>query len=110
MLLAFTVSARADELNWQPAIVGIGLLTAPIALTDSYNTYGHALELEGFSYAATDIFDRFLPSNDWFVGPLLVGMADSAYRIGEMNGGDKEAGKELVCDFFGVIGRVTVKF
>jgi len=97
--------------NWQPAIVGTGLILAPMALQSPDLSWGHGMELEGWSYAATDVFGRFLPKGFWFLSPIVIGAVDGLYRKGEMN--DKAstalATRKLGCDLLGVVGRVAVE-
>ena len=108
LLVAPKLHAEEPNLDWKAAGVGMGLLISPLAVTDPYLSWGHAIELEGWSYAATDIFGRFLPKDFWYIAPLMVLAVDSTYRAGE--GFEKKGtGEKYACDLLGIAGRVTVE-
>lgn len=100
---------KYGDADWQPAFVGMGLLVAPIKLTSKDNSWGHAIELEGWSYAATDIFGRFLPKEQWYMAPVIVTLIDLIYRTGEDGSLNDLHRRELACDLLGVAGRVAVE-
>lgn len=98
--------AYADELqpfDLKPAIVGTVLLIDTLPFVNKDLSWGHSIELEGWSYAATDIIGRFLPKEAWPMAPVIVTVFDVMYRIGEPNQG------KLACDLLGVFGRVCVE-
>ena len=96
------------EVDWKPVGIGTGLLVAPIPMASSDLSWGHTIELEGWSYAATDIFGRFLPKDYWFLSPIMVTVVDTMYRAGE--GLDQDlTRRKLACDLLGVAGRVTIE-
>lgn len=103
------IGCYADEpkLDYQALGTGIGLLAAPIPLADGQLSWGHAIELEGFSFAATDIGKRILPKDLDFVAPVAVGVLDLMYRAGE-GLESPTIQKKLVCDWLGVLGRVSL--
>ena len=107
LLVCGTAQAQEKNLpNWQPAIVGAGLIFAPVALQSNDLSWGHGMELEGWSYAATDILGRFLPKDFWFLSPIVIGAVDGMYRAGENT---PLAYRKLACDLTGVLGRVAVE-
>lgn len=108
LVLAGMAHADEPQLDYRPLGVGVGMLIAPIGMTDSGLPWGHAIELEGFSYAATDIMDRLVPEKP-FLGLVIIGAADILYRSGEDLGQDLTR-RKLACDLLGVLGRVSVDF
>lgn len=110
MLAAMACRLHAEEPNpdWKAAEVGTGLLLAPVPVTSPDLSWGHAIELEGWSYAATDVFGRFLPKDQWFLAPVMVGVLDTVYRAGEGLDGDLTR-RKLACDLLGVVGRVSLE-
>ena len=123
-LLAITASLHAegrDELKpeWKAAVVGIGLMTAPIPLLgngleywNSTNLASGAVCLEGWGYAATSIFGTFLPPKVNYLAPFIVGGIQGAYRLSQLSN-DRKANdlalRKLACDWLGVLGWVTIQ-
>lgn len=102
-------NANADEpkLDYQAIGTGVGLLAVPAPFTGSDLSLGHTWELEGFSYAATDVMGRILPKYVGWVAPVLIASADLLYRSGEGLENDLTR-RKLACDWLGVLGRVSV--
>ncbi|HVZ80282.1 MAG TPA: hypothetical protein VHE12_05690 [bacterium] len=115
-LLAWLLSAALQaaqtepKLNWAPALTGVSLLMGPIPLSSQDLPWGHALELEGWSYAATDIFQRFLPKGyGWLAYPIVLAV-DAIYRAGELNQGhDDLALRKGLCDLGGIVAHAEVE-
>lgn len=108
-LLSLVGVAGADEpkLDLQSSLVGAGLLIAPAPFTGPDLSLGHAWELEGFSYAVTDIGERILPKGYQFMSPIAVGLLDGFYRGGEGFGNDLIR-RKFICDLLGILGRVSL--
>jgi hypothetical protein len=104
--VAFDGTSSPTQLDYRPIGTGVGLLVLPIGMSDSQLPWGHAIELEGFSYAATDIMERVIHEKPW-VGPVIIGAADILYRSGEDLSQDLTR-RKLACDLLGVVGRVAV--
>lgn len=108
-LAFFTSFCFADEhkLDYQALGTGVGLLAAPAPFTGTDLSLSHTWELEGFSYAATDVMGRILPKDIGWAAPVLIASADLLYRSGE--GLENElTRRKLACDWLGVLGRVSV--
>jgi|SRR6185369_729827 len=89
--------------------VGTGLLFAPLPFTNKDLSLGHSLELEGFSYAATDVGYRFFPKDLKWLSPVLVLLLDFGYRSEQFGkGNDDLAWRKFCCDVLGVVARVTI--
>lgn len=104
--------AHAEDFDpVKASLVGVGMLVAPLAVADPQLSVGHSWELEGFSYAATDIFYRFFPKDFKFMAPVLVGSLDLMYRIGELRGtkADDLVCRKLSMDLTGVLARVVIE-
>lgn len=99
----------ADEpkLDYQALGTGVGLLAAPAPFVGNDLSLGHTWELEGFSYAATDVMGRLFPKDLNWVAPILMASADLLYRSGEGLENDLTR-RKLACDWLGVLGRVSV--
>lgn len=105
------LASYADEprLDYQALGTGVALLVAPAPFSGNGLDLMHdGWELEGFSYAATDILDRAFPKELNWLSPVLVGSADLLYRTGE--GMDDLTRRKLVCDLLGVAARVSLDF
>ena len=102
---AWGICEGAETKPWQPVIVGTGMMTATIPFTSDTLSWGHSIELEGWSYAATDVFGRIIGDKNWWAAPLFVAMLDGLYRAGEKN-----SGNQLMCDYLGILGATTVHF
>jgi hypothetical protein len=98
---------HADEpqLDWRPAVVGASILFVPIPFTGNGLPWGTGIELAGFSYAGTDIGMRVLPKGWKWLSPIIVGVLDTAYRVGENS---DLAYRKLACDLTGVFARVSI--
>ena len=108
---AFAKPVHAEQnADWKPAIVGTGLLLAPIPVCGNGLEWGHAIELEGFSYAETDIVARFLPENVRPVAPFLCFFVNTIYRVGELSGGkgDDLVIRKAIADDLGIVGWVSI--
>ena len=113
-LFSLANAEPADEtLNYKPVAVGMGFLLVPICLTGDSNglDWGHAIELEGFSYAETDIIADFLPKDFKFMAPIISLGANSLYRIGELTGkpSDDLIYRKIIADDLGIAGWVVLK-
>ena len=108
LILSATV-CLADEpkLDYQALGTGVGLLVAPAPFIGSDLSLGHSWELEGFSYAATDVMGRILPKEVNWASPTLIASADLLYRAGEGLNNDLIR-RKLACDWLGVLARVEV--
>lgn len=105
------ISANADE--YDPAksiVVGVSLLTLPIAFTDQDLSVGHSWEIEGFSYAACDVGCRILPKKFWFMSPIFLAVLDSMYRTGELGQGqDNLIFRKWALDGIGILSSTVTR-
>ena len=113
-LFSLANAEPADEtLNYKPVAVGMGFLLAPICLTGDSNglDWGHAIELEGFSYAETDIIADFLPKDLKFFAPIISFEINTLYRMTELQGkpGDYLVFKKMIADDMGIAGWTVLK-
>jgi hypothetical protein len=109
-LLASLVHAREND-SLRAVGVGLSLLVAPAQLTDQNLSLGHTWEIEGFSFAATDILYRIVPKELDFLAPVLAFLGDAAYRAPELSGPNGGlAMRKFECDCLGIVGRITFSF
>ena len=108
LTMTFSLAHCEPEADWKPVGVGMGLLVAPIPLLPPDMDLGHAWEIEGFSYASTDILGRFMPKEYWFLSPICVGVADTIYRAGEGLNSDLIR-RKWACDLLGITARVSLE-
>ena len=112
VLSALTVWACADEVPaYNPLLVLAVGVVAPVAVTDKNLPWGHAIELEAFGYADTDLLARFLPKDLFPVAPVISALLALGYRLTE-NGGfsmNDFGRRKLACDWMGTVGRVGVE-
>jgi hypothetical protein len=94
----------------KPFLVGSVLVFAPMGFDGGGLTWGHAIELEGFTYAATDLGFRFLPEEISFLSPVIMTGLVFAYRLPEMGlGRDDLIWRKVGADLLGVVCRVVIE-
>jgi hypothetical protein len=105
---------KATENEFDPVrafIVGVGLVTAPIALTDKDLPMMHLWEIEGCTYMATDLGFRFFPKDIKPASPFLVSAFCVVYRAIEMKSDPKNESlymRKMCGDLLGVVGRIVI--
>jgi len=96
--------------DWGPFFTGLGLIIAPWKLKGDGVDFNKAIELEGWSYAATDIIDRFLPKQGKPMAPVMVTLFNVGYRLLEDGGLNSATNRrKLLFDELGVLGRVEIE-
>lgn len=113
-LLAFAPGcprvATAQEDPGKVFLVGSALVFAPLGFDSPDLSVGHAWELEGFTYAGTDLGWRFLPKDIAWMSPVIMTGLVLAYRLPEMGrGADDMILRKLGADLLGVAARVVIE-
>jgi len=108
LLLFFLICVPLHAQDYKEAVVGVGILTLPIAFESPESPWGHGIELAGFSYAGTDIGDALFDGRcNWEVA-LFVSICNFGYRLEENQSGDKYAWQKFGCDESGVVLRFSL--
>ena len=95
-------------------LVGVSMFLSSVALADEKLPWGHATELQAWSFCWTYMGFRFLPGDFKWVSPILVTAFDFSYRTEEWKkidptGANITTMKKFFCDFSGVLGAMVME-
>lgn len=110
--LAGAVAALGEENHdfAKPFLVGSALVFAPMAFDSPQIPWGHAIELEGFTYGGTDLGFRFLPEEIKWASPFIMAGLVLAYRIPQLGRGEDDLIlRKMGMDGLGIVGRVVIE-
>lgn len=106
--------AVQSKKGWDPLppfLVGGAMVLTPMFLDDERLSWGHSLELSGFSFTWTDLGYRFLPEDLKGLSPVFIGLACLVYRIPELGRGEDDLIlRKMSMDGLGIVGRVALEF
>jgi len=111
LLASFGMVQAQETLNYKPIIVTSVLALSPILYSNDQLSFGHSLELEGFSYAETSLIAQILPKEFDFLAPICSVSLNVLYRLGEMNSSNVDLVKrKMIADTMGIVSWSVLKF
>ena len=114
LIVACFCTQLAHAEHWEPVkafSVGVGMILLPIAVNDKDLTWMHSMEIQGCTYAATDIGFAFFGPDLAPASPALVELFCFGYRIIEIKEDPAHEGlylKKLALDSAGVAACVIM--